>query len=155
MIRIENIKIRDDLNNEQLIEFICKKNRINQADITEWRIYKKSIDARDKDDVHYNYSIDIKLKTDKKIKNAKYIEDIADDEFIASKSKYQNTVVIGAGPAGLFAALTLAQNGMNPIVIEQGKSVDERQKDVEEFAKKVNEEGIEYRQIRRRDRVCI
>ncbi len=42
-------------------------------------------------------------------------------------------VIVGAGPAGLFAALILAQNGVKPIVIEQGKSVDERQKDVEEF----------------------
>jgi hypothetical protein len=44
-------------------------------------------------------------------------------------------VVVGSGPAGLFCALTLAYNGLNPILIEQGKSVENRQKEVDEFIK--------------------
>ena len=50
------------------------------------------------------------------------------------KMKY-DVAIVGAGPAGIFCALTLVQNGIKPIIIEQGKEIEERQKDVEEFRK--------------------
>ena len=46
-----------------------------------------------------------------------------------------DVAIVGAGPAGIFCALTLVQNGIKPIIIEQGKEIEERQKDVEEFRK--------------------
>lgn len=134
LYRIENIKIREDLNKEQLIEEICRKNKINLKDIQEWHIVKKSIDARNKDDVFYNYTIEIKSQV--KLKKFKEIEK-EKIEFIniCSKKHCERPVIIGAGPAGLFCALTLAKNGIKPIIIEQGKKVEERIKDVEIFRK--------------------
>ena len=136
MVRIENIKVREDLTDSELINYVCKKNRININEITNWNIFKKSIDARNKDDIYYNYTIDIELKNEKKLKNVKIINDSEKlIDKIENNCKYKKPVIIGAGPAGLFAALTLAQNGVKPIVIEQGKTVDERKKDVDEFLK--------------------
>lgn len=134
MYRIENIKIREDLDKEELIEFICKKYRISKKDIVSWSIYKKSVDARDKNDIFYNYTIDI--EANKKIQHAKIVEKKEIKLInICNNSSKVRPIVVGAGPAGIFCALTLAQNGIKPIIIEQGKKVEDRQKDVEEFRK--------------------
>lgn len=125
-MRISNIKIFEDISNEELLNRVCKKNKIDKSKIKTWSIFKKSIDARDKSNVHYNYTIDIFFEDD-------VIEEV-DLLKVANPIKLdKRPVVIGAGPAGLFAAYTLALNGAKPILIEQGKSVENRQKDVEEF----------------------
>ena len=69
MIRINNIKIRSNLSNDEILEHAIKKNRINKYDIIDWHISKKSIDARNKDDVHYTYSIDLEIKNENKYKH--------------------------------------------------------------------------------------
>lgn len=135
MIRINNIKIRKNITNYEILKIALKENHINENDIIEWHISKKSIDARKKDDVHYSYSIDLKIKNEKKYKK---FEKVKEFEMPAIKIKNQlnnNPVIIGAGPAGLFAAITLIQNGVKPIIIEQGEPVDERKKTIETFQK--------------------
>ena len=134
MYRIENIKIREDFDKEELIEFICKKYKINTKDILSWSIFKKSIDARDKDDVFYNYTIDI--ESNKKIRNAKTVKkEKIEFTNLCKNPDYVRPVIVGAGPAGIFCALTLVQNGIKPIIIEQGNKVEDRLKDVEDFRK--------------------
>ena len=54
MIRISNIKIYDDLSEEEVFYFVLKKYNISKNDILDWNISKKSIDARRKKDIHYN-----------------------------------------------------------------------------------------------------
>ena len=133
MVRISNIKVRSDYSDEELFNFIYKKYSIKSDEVSIRRIVKKSIDARNKSDIFYNYSVEIECKNEDKIKGAEKIEkDKAFSINVIRKSDVR-PVIVGAGPAGLFAALILAQNGVKPIIIEQGKSVDERQKDVEEF----------------------
>lgn len=135
MIRIKDIKIRENLTEKQVFQKAIEKNKIKEEEVEEWYIYKKSIDARKKEDIYYNYTIDIELK-DKKRK-MKY-EQVKKYEFpkikIKRESKY-NPVIIGLGPAGLFAGLILIENGIKPIIIERGKKVEERIKDIEEFKK--------------------
>lgn len=135
MIKISNIKIREDLSQEELFLKIFKKYKINKSDVLEKRITKKSIDARNKADIFYNYTVELKCKNENKIKNVQKVEDDKQLEILVKRTSKIKPVVIGAGPAGLFAALTLAQNGIKPIVIEQGKKVEERKKDVDEFLK--------------------
>ncbi|MBR2704743.1 MAG: FAD-binding protein [Clostridia bacterium] len=133
MVRISNIKVRSDFSDEELFNFIYKKYNIKMDEVSTRRIVKKSIDARNKSDIFYNYSVEIECKNEDKIKGAEPVEN---DEIFSIDVKRKSSVspvIVGAGPAGLFAALILARNGIKPIVIEQGKSVDERQKDVEEF----------------------
>ena len=135
MIKITNIKIRADLSDDELFEKIYKKYKINKNDVTERRIIKKSIDARTKADIFYNYSVELECKNENKIKNVQIVKKEEPFKIIVNRKSSKRPVIIGAGPAGLFSALTLAQNGIKPIIIEQGKTVDERKKDVEEFQK--------------------
>ena len=66
MFRISNIKIRENLDNQEIFDFVVRKNKIKKEDIVNWHISKRSIDARKKNDVHYTYSIDIELKNEHK-----------------------------------------------------------------------------------------
>ena len=133
MIRLKNIKIRENLNEEQVLKKAISKNKIKPEEVERWYIYKKSIDARKKYDIFYNYTIDVQLKNKKK--ETKF-EQVETNEFpsinVNRKSNYQ-PVIIGAGPAGLFAGLIMVDNGVKPIILERGKQIEERIKDVEEF----------------------
>ena len=136
MIRISNFKIYEDISDEEIFNLILKKYTIPKENITEWHISKKSIDARKKDDVHYSYSIDLTAKNEDKFlknKNISKIKTPSIPEFQISLNKSVNPIIIGAGPAGLFSALTFIRNGYKPIVIEQGQSVEERKKSVDNF----------------------
>ena len=135
MLRLENIKIREDLSDEEVVREACRKYQISFSDVEYYSIFKKSIDARNKDDIFYNYTIDVKYtgkggKEIKKVTKESYQIDIK-----TKRKSEKRPVIVGAGPAGLFCALILVQNGIKPIVIEQGKKVEDRQKDVEEFLK--------------------
>lgn len=135
MVRISNIKIRSNYNDEELFNYIYKKYKINKANVTEIRIVKKSIDARNKADIFFNYTVELRSKDEEKIKGAEKVEPVCEPKINISRKSKIRPVIIGAGPAGLFAALTFVQNGFKPIIIEQGKSVDDRKKDVDKFIK--------------------
>lgn len=142
-VRLENIKIRQDLSNDEVAKIAYTKFNIPQECVTDYKIVKKSIDARDKNDIFYNYSIVVFLKENFKVsmllknKNASLIEQEQKQKTVLHNAlkAYNRPVIIGAGPAGLFCALTLIENGVKPIIVEQGKNVEERQKDVELFLK--------------------
>ena len=133
--RLKNIKIKQDISNKEVLKKACNKYHIHTQAILDFRIYKKSVDARNKDDVHYNYTIDV--KSSKNIKDAKSIDMNKFDLHIIERNRKSNykPIIIGSGPAGLFCALVLAYNGVKPIIVERGKKVEERQKDVEQFWK--------------------
>lgn len=133
MIRIKDIKIRENLTEEQVFEKAIKENKIRQEEVSKWYIYKRSIDARKKGYIYYNYTIDIELKNKKKEMKYEEIEEYKFPEIKVVRNSKYNPVIIGAGPAGLFAGLILVQNGIKPIILERGKQVEERIKDVEEF----------------------
>lgn len=133
MIRIKDIKIREDLLEEKVLEKALQKNRLQKEDVKKWYIYKKSIDARKKEDIFYNYTIDIELKDNNKEKRFEKIEEYKMPEIKVKRTSKIQPVIIGAGPAGLFSTLIFIENGIKPILIERGKRVEDRVKDVEEF----------------------
>lgn len=135
MIRIKNIKIFRDLNKEEILNFALKKNKLKPEDVKSWYIFKKSIDARDKKNVHYVYTLDIELKDKNKEKKFEQIEKYEFPKIEVKRISKIKPVIIGAGPAGLFAGLILVENGIKPIILEQGADVEQRIKDVEEFKK--------------------
>lgn len=138
MIRISNIKIYEDISDEEVFNLVIKKYKMLKENVKEWHISKKSIDARKKDDVHYSYSIDIDIKNEDKFLKNKNLSKIKTNnipEIQLNMNKSIKPVIVGAGPAGLFAALTFVQNGYKPIVIEQGQCVEERKKTVDLFTK--------------------
>ena len=141
-IRINNISLDINEDKELIKKKAAKKLKVSEDAIKSLRILKESIDARKKDNIKFNYAIDVEVNGEKKIiskindKDIK-IEDNKKEEELIRGSKVLSTrpVVIGFGPAGIFAALTLAQNGYKPIVFERGEDVDSRTKTVEMFWK--------------------
>ena len=133
MLRIDNVKIYRDLSNEEIIRKTLLKNWVEESDVIKAFIAKRSIDARDKRNVHYNYTIDFEVKDESKYPKFKHIEEMKEEKIKRVRdSKYQ-PIIVGSGPAGLFCALTLVDNGYKPIIIEQGSKVEDRMKQVEEF----------------------
>lgn len=133
MIRISNIKIYENIADTNIIDIVCQKYKINKSDVLEWSIFKKSIDARKKDNVHYNYSVNLSLRNENKYKKFDTVKKQIPKTINVKNPDSKRVVIVGAGPSGLFAALTLIQNGVTPIVVEQGDSVENRQKVVENF----------------------
>ncbi|MFI3326170.1 MAG: FAD-dependent oxidoreductase [Clostridia bacterium] len=143
-IRVTGVNLPLNYNKDDIIRAVSKKIGAPKSMILNCEISKKAIDARRKDDIKYVLNIDVAVKehTEIKDKNAKEINDV---DYIVKKYKAPKVppVVVGFGPAGMFAALILAQSGFNPIVIERGKSVENRAKDTENFWKNriLNEES--------------
>lgn len=138
MIRLKNIKIYEELNKEDVLKNVLRKNKLDINDVENWYIFKKSIDARDKSKVHYVYTLDIELKNKNKEKRFEKVEKYIFPKIDIKRVSNKRPVIIGAGPAGLFSGLIMVENGIKPIIIEQGKCVEERIKDVEDFKKNRN-----------------
>ncbi len=134
MILINNVKLPLDTDFNNLKPQVEKIIKFKTQNV---HLYRKSVDARKKDNVHFCCSVLVETKNEtallKKNKNATtYIN----KEYVWQKS--ENTmenppVVVGFGPCGMFCALALARAGLKPLVIERGQDVDTRIKDVENF----------------------
>lgn len=135
MYRLKDIKIRENISDEEVLNRALKKANIPKDLVLSWRIFRKSIDARNKNDVHFVYTIDIDCDDENIVSGLTKINEISLPEIKNNRKSRLRPVIVGAGPAGLFAALILARYGANPILIEQGKCVEERKKDVEKFKK--------------------
>ncbi len=132
MINIKQIKILvNEDNQDNLIKAICHKLRINKNNLIDYSIIKKSIDARD-NKVYFVYEVDANI-------NGKYyhsndISDSIDHNYhYEIKSDKKKIVIVGSGPCGLFCAYLLALNNYEPIIIERGKPIEDRVKDINEF----------------------
>ena len=141
MLRITNVKVdvKHDLND--VIETI--KELLNIIDVRDVRINNKSIDARNKNNIKYVYSIDFNsddiLDSEiEKYKNLQIVEEYVYPQKIVENFKGLRPVIIGTGPAGMFAGLILAQANLKPIIIERGESVREREKTVYNFFNTAN-----------------
>ncbi|MDE6752664.1 MAG: hypothetical protein K2J59_07850 [Eubacterium sp.] len=140
MIRINEIKLSLEEDESLLKDKAAKILKINQKYIHTLTIYKKSIDARKKENIHFTYAVDLTIGLDEeqivsKCKSNKvqltkpYIYEIPENK---RSSKYR-PIIAGFGPAGMLAGLILAEAGLRPIILERGKDIDARQKDVNEF----------------------
>ena len=137
MIRVREVRCELE---KDLLTSIASKLKIRKDNIINFNIIKESIDSRRKPNIFLIYEVDVKLKDESII-----YDRLGNDIEISKNEVYNYTpkgnikikrpIIIGAGPAGLFAAYSLAINNYKPIVIERGKCVDDRINDVEKFLK--------------------
>ena len=129
--RISQLKLKTNESTDSLPALIEKKTG---AKVRNWQIARESIDARDKSSIFKVYTVD--FEADKRLRTGKNIEQAPDMSYIPAqlgRSSDKPPVVIGFGPAGMFAALIMAQAGLKPIVLERGQDVETRTAQVEKF----------------------
>ena len=143
MLRLTEIKLPLESTSElahppeMIKQAILKKLGIPASDLLRFEIFKRGVDARKSHAILFVYSLDVEVKNEDKLL-AKFKKDphvnLAPDtsyHFVAQAptNNTERPVIVGFGPAGIFAALILAQSGFKPIVLERGKAVRERTKD--------------------------
>ena len=141
MIKIPEIALPLDATNSDIIKAAAKQIKVSSNDIKNWRILRRSVDARKKNDVKFVYTVladvgnaeNAVMKKNRNAKITSYNEEIYVVPEIKKPEK--RPVVIGFGPGGMLAALVLAQAGACPIVFERGGSVEERSAAITLFRK--------------------
>ncbi|MCM1045428.1 MAG: NAD(P)-binding protein [Candidatus Gastranaerophilales bacterium] len=145
MIRITQLKLLSGHTEEQLNHKIAKILGIRTQDIVKVEIKRQSIDGRKKPEIFYIYTVDVqtvdeesvlrRVKTNQRgVSQISKVTDVTYQFPVAgSKRQTHPVVIVGAGPAGLFCGYFLALHGYRPILLERGKDVEARKRDVERF----------------------
>ena len=107
-------------------------------DIEDYKINKRSIDARKKPDLFYVYELDLVVKDEESIlKHNKNIRKTPKEnykfEILESKKLNHRPIIVGSGPCGLFCSYFLAEAGYNPLIVERGEKIEDREKSIERF----------------------
>ena len=146
MLRLNGVKIDlqeiSDLAQEEslLKKKILAKLRIKESELLSFRIFKKSVDARRKDRISLVYNVDLELANEEKAlargKKLGLVEspDLSCPQLPPGTNPLAaRPVIVGLGPAGLFAGLLLARRGYQPIIFERGAAVEARAASIEAF----------------------
>ena len=145
MLRITEIKLPLDHPEDALKTAILKKLQIKSEELISYSIFKRSYDARKKTDIYLVYIVDIETTHDQQLsdrfKKDPHVLPTPDMSYryvakASSDSLKTRPIVIGMGPAGMFAGLMLAQMGFRPLILERGKAVRDRTADTFNFWKK-------------------
>jgi len=140
MLRLFEIKLPFDHKDSDLSRAIADALHIPLRDLVSWEIHRQAIDARKKTNIQLIYTADVAIRNEEKIARQSHGHKVipAPDETYApakpgNEPLRHPPVVVGSGPAGLFAGLILARAGYRPIILERGKPVEERCIDTERF----------------------
>jgi uncharacterized FAD-dependent dehydrogenase len=144
MIRLNEIKLPLDHEEEALTAAITKKLGISEDQVISYNVFRRGYDARKKANILLIYTLDVIAENEaallEQFVSDPHVKETPDMEYKfvakAPENLTERPVVIGFGPCGLFAALILAQAGFKPIVVERGKEVRERTKDTFGFWRK-------------------
>ena len=129
-------------------EDIAKKLHTSLHDVISYTIEKESLDARGENLVN-SYTVLADIKNAEKHLRKKDVQIGKEEKYISPEpiQTDERPVIVGFGPSGMFAGLLLSECGCRPIIIERGKKVEERQKDIDEFFQKgvlLEESNIQY-----------
>ncbi len=139
MIKLMNLTMPLQFSQEQLYQAVAKRLKVPVGDILQIQYFKKSIDARKKPYITSVWSLLLRTK-----KETAILKKWANDHDIQEYHPYVYTipvcepishrpVIVGFGPAGMFAALLLAKAGLQPLILERGACVEDRQHDIIQF----------------------
>lgn len=142
MIRVSDIKLPlESAEGEELHRAVARRLKVSDREIVDLKIFKRSVDAR-KDTVFFVYTVDVELFNEERVmagalgKGVTKTPDMSYHYVGTGQLKMKGRpVVVGSGPAGIFAALILAEMGYGPLVFERGGDVNRRAQAVERFWK--------------------
>lgn len=144
-IRLSNIRLSIDESEQALPERLAAALQLRPAEIERWRILRKSLDARSKGNLRFVYSVEVVVPQDEatlvaragkkggEVRAELYDEPSFEMPRAGSSPLSERPIIVGAGPAGAVAAYFLAEQGYKPIVLERGKPVRERIRDMHRF----------------------
>src|SRR3954471_25045415 len=140
-LKVANVRLELDEPEEALPSKIAERLGVGPEALARWRILRKSLDARRHDDLHFVYAAEVELPGDLPGRVGRGlgpgVEPFVPDRFDwpepGSTPLEQRPVIVGAGPAGLFAGYLLARDGYRPLILERGRAVKDRVADVRRF----------------------
>ncbi len=140
--RVSNLKMGLDEPEAALADRVAQALGVAPRDVRQLRILRKSLDTRDKRDIHFVYSAAVDLPGDLAGRAIPQLRGVRWERFSETPFRVprpgneplpHRPIVVGSGPAGLFAAYLLAAMGYAPLVLERGRPVNDRIRDVRAF----------------------
>ncbi len=114
-----------EVNDEEILEAVARRASLKRSQITSYQVVKRSLDARGSS-VLYRYRVKITSGLEPLLERYS----VPEYKNVADNDLSRTVLIVGAGPAGLFAALSLLQNGYKPVILERGKDVHARKFDM-------------------------
>ena len=139
MLRLSGLSMPPDYTDETLRAAVEKKCSLAPGQLLSLLVVRRSVDARDKNNVRFVLTVHLKVKNEPfLLKKCRFLSQVpGTPAFSLPAARFSvPPLVVGAGPAGLFAALMLARAGANPVLIERGRPVEQRALDVEKMSAK-------------------